>query len=196
MSYKKYILPLFILVALIQLVIPLKMILNEEAVISEGTLFKFKVAPVDPNDPFRGKYIALRYQETIFQVEDGKDWNSNQQVYVILTTDTDGFMKIKDVKKEKPSHTPDYVKAKITYIIGNQINLAYPFDRYYMEESKAYDAEHIYNNSLRDTIKHETYALIYVKEAKSVLQDVLIDGIPIKEHVLNTREVEPLKIDQ
>lgn len=191
MISKKYILPLFILVALIQLAIPIKMIFNEEIVISEGTAFKFKVAPIDPYDPFRGKYITLRYQETEFEVKNEKEWDRKQPVYVVLSTDPDGFMKIKDVVKEKPTHTSNYIKAKISYKSNNQIHLKYAFDSYYMEESKAYEAEQIYNHSLRDTLKHETYALIYVKDAKAVLQDVLIDGIPIKEHVLSARE--PIK---
>jgi len=190
MKNNKRLLLLFIIVALIQLAIPFKMILNEEMVITEGTPYKFKVAPVDPNDPFRGKYIALRFQETTYTVNNEEDWERNQTIYVVLTTDANGFMKIKKILAEKPNHTPDYIKADISYISNNKLHLKYPFDRYYMEESKAYEAEQYYNESLRDTMPHETYALVYVKDAKAVLQDVLIDDVSIKDIVINNRALE------
>jgi hypothetical protein len=53
-----------------------------------------------------------------------------------------------------------------------------------MEEKKAYDAEIVYNESLRDSIDHNTYALVFVKDGKAVLKDVLIDNISIKELVV------------
>ena len=66
---------------------------------------------------------------------------------------------------------------------SDEINIDYPFERYYMEESKAYDAERTYRESLRDTIEHSTYALVYVKEGRAVVDDVLIDDISIKDIV-------------
>ena len=53
MLSKKIIFPLFILVALAQLFVPAKMILDREDVLSTGTAFNFKTRPIDPTDPFR-----------------------------------------------------------------------------------------------------------------------------------------------
>ncbi len=184
MNNKKYLILAFIVVVLVQLFVPAKMIYDSENVIKEGVAFKFNTAPVDPNDPFRGKYITLRYKETNFKVSNEMDWKKNDLVYVTLTKDTEGFAKIQAVSKEKPSNNDNFVKATVDYVSNKKVlHFHYSFDRYYMEESKAYDAEIIYNESLRDTKEHNTYALVYIKDGEAVLDDVLIDGISIKEIV-------------
>ena len=38
---------------LVQWFVPLNMIMQQETVLKEGTPFKFKTQPIDPNDPFR-----------------------------------------------------------------------------------------------------------------------------------------------
>ncbi|MCP3932456.1 MAG: GDYXXLXY domain-containing protein, partial [Bacteroidetes bacterium] len=63
---------------------------------------------------------------------------------------------------------------------SNKLTIAYPFDRFYMEESKADDAEDIYREFQRDN-RRAAYALVNIKEGKAVLKDVLIDGISIRE---------------
>ena len=63
----------------------------------------------------------------------------------------------------------------------------YPFDRYYMEESKAYDAELTYRKSQLDT-SQIAYALVSIKDGEAVLKDVLINGVSIREIVIKERE--------
>jgi uncharacterized membrane-anchored protein len=161
------------------------MIWDREKVLETGIEHKFKTAPIDPSDPFRGKYINLSYEETIVQVENEKDWTRGEKVYVYLTSDDDGFTKIKSVSKEKPTDNQDFLKAKVRFITengSNKLTVEYPFDRYYMEESKAYEAELTFRESEQDTSKI-TYALVSVKNGQAVLKDVLIDGITIREIV-------------
>ena len=112
---KKYrLLAIFILVALVQVYIPAKMVLDSEGVLDSGTEYKFKTAPVDPTDPFRGKYITLRYKDNSVEVENESDWISGEEVYVILTKDVDGFARIKLISKEIPRYKVDYFKAKLS----------------------------------------------------------------------------------
>ncbi len=51
---------LFAVMCLAQWIVPGKMVYDSENTIAEGTLYKFKTAPVDPSDPLRGKYVTLR----------------------------------------------------------------------------------------------------------------------------------------
>ena len=184
MNNKKYLILAFIVVALVQLYVPAKMIFDSENILKEGTAFKFNAAPVDPNDPFRGKYITLNYKETDFKVSNEMEWRRNEIVYVTLINDVEGYAKIQAVSKEKPSNTIDFVKATVDYVSSKKVlHFHYSFNRYYMEESKAYDAEIVYNESLRNIKEHKTYALVYIKDGEAVLDDVLIDGISIKEIV-------------
>lgn len=185
MNNKKLLLTAFILVALAQLYVPTKMIWDKESVIDKGVEFKFKTAPIDPNDPFRGKYITLSYDENTVTVSDEQDWVEGEPIYVILVTDKSGYAKIQSVSKTNPTDNENYIKAKVGFTWGNASNtltIDYPFDRYYMEESKAYDAELTYRQSQQDTSKI-TYALVSVKNGDAVLRDVLIDGISIREVV-------------
>ena len=59
MNNKKFMLLAFIFVALAQLYVPAKMILDREAVLNKGTAYKFKTAPVDSNDILRVKLTFL-----------------------------------------------------------------------------------------------------------------------------------------
>lgn len=183
MNAKKLTLTAFILVVLAHWYVPAKMILDRETVLSSGTEYKFRTAPLDPSDPFRGKYITLRFNDTRYPLPTGAEWNPGEDAYVSLTTDREGFATIRSVSKKAPHRDTDYVKAKVNYVTNDSVNtilLEYPFDRFYMEEAKAPRAERVYNESLRDTTK-QTYALVSIKGNTAVLKDVLIDGISIRE---------------
>ena len=53
----KLIIGLFLGVSFIQIITPLSMIIKRESVLKNGGQFKFKTAPVDPYDAFRGRYV-------------------------------------------------------------------------------------------------------------------------------------------
>lgn len=82
---------------------------------------------------------------------------------------------IRLTKKETPENGP------------RTLTIHYPFDRYYMEESKAYDAELTYIQSQQDTSKI-TYALVSIKNGDAVLKDVMISGTSIKEIVKSNQK--------
>lgn len=189
MNNKNILLTAFIVVAIVQLAVPAKMIWDKERILETGKEFKFETAPIDPSDPFRGKYIVLQYKENSIQVDSKDAWVEGEKIYVILKTDSKGFAAINNVSKEKPADNTDYVKAKVQFISGvhsKTIGISYPFDRFYMEESKAYDAERAHIESQLDSTK-TTYALINIKNGDAVLKDVLIDGVSIAEIVKGNR---------
>ena len=176
---------IFLLVALVQLAAPASMILGREAVLRKGKAFHFESAPVDPNDPFRGKYITLSYKATTFPITDPDAWTYNQDVFVLLDTDSAGFARIAGVLPEAPEGSTDYLRARVSYIDRQETSTAlvidYPFDRFYMDEFKAKEAELAYNESLADTLR--TYAVVHVKDGQAVLADVMIDDRSIREWV-------------
>ncbi|UUC46162.1 GDYXXLXY domain-containing protein [Flavobacterium cerinum] len=183
MKTKQFVL-LFSIVALIQLAVPTSMIWENQKTIENGTVYKFKTAPIDPNDPFIGKYIALQYALESFPSKDSI-WESGDPVFIYLGKDTDGFATLKKAVKNKEKDNPDdYVIAKVNYNFDGVVHFIFPFNTYYMEESKAYDAETAYREQVRDTTSsYPTYALVHVKDGKAVLSDVIIKNTPIKEYV-------------
>lgn len=182
---KKIIYPAFFLMVLVQLYIPSRMIFHKEVVLVSGTAYKFKAAPVDPNDPFRGKYITLSFDENSFQTADTSEWEQGETIYVDLTTDSAGFAKVLDISRTEPMDREDYIKASVSYSVSDTMTMVfiqYPFDRFYLEESKAPEAEITYNESLRDT-NQVTYALVLVKKGDAVVKDVMIDEVSIVDIV-------------
>ena len=189
MNYKKFLFPAFVLLALAQLFVPANMIMEQEDVLRTGHAYKFKTAPFDPYDPFRGKFIYLAFEANTFEVPDESVWDYQEPVFVSLTTDEQGFAKIKNVYKEKPDSESDFVMAESMGKDYNTSNLIveYEFDRFYMEESKAFEAEQAYRESSIDS-SMVAYALVKVKNGHAVLENVFINDVPIKEVVEKGRE--------
>lgn len=184
MKSKNILLAGLILVALLQLFVPAKMIWDREDVLASGADFKFKVALIDPNDPFRGKYINLSYKENTFTPAHG-DWIPGEAIFVALTTDDSGFAKITSVSKTRPTENQNFIKANVSYLTentSNKLTIDYPFDRFYMEESKASEAELTLRRSQQDEGK-TAYALVSIKNGDAVIKDVMIDGHSIREVV-------------
>ncbi len=178
---KKTLLITFIVVALIELAVPIKMILGKENILSTGKEYRFRTAPVDPYDPFRGKYITLSFDANNFDVNNEEFWHQDDDVYVLLGKDEKGFAKIIDISKQEPLNTKfDYVKAKIQYAYGDRVTIDYTFNKFFMEESKAPNAESVYRETARDT-SQTAYALVSVKEGDAVLKDVIINGTSISK---------------
>lgn len=186
MISKKLHILLFIAVALIQLYIPAGMILDREDVLKTGKQFKFRTAPIDPADPFRGKYVALDFRNNIYEDIQNRRWLPNEEIYAEIVENKEGFAEIAYISKTKPPGYTNYIKVRVLYVNTNnntsQVNIVFPFDRYYMEETKAPLAEKRYLESLRDT-GNTTFALVKIKEGSAVLEDVMINKRSLKDLV-------------
>ena len=186
----KLALPAFVLMVLVQLYVPARMIFQKEHVIMDGKEFRFRTAPIDPNDPFRGKYITLSFNATEVKVQDSVDWYTGDPVFVYLTTDSAGYAIIQSLTKDQPFELDDYVNATVDYVIADTVStvfISYPFDRFYMEESKAPAAEQIYNEAAVDT-NQVAYAVVMIKSGEAVVRDVMIDGVSILDLIKKQQE--------
>ncbi len=183
MFNKKMLLLLFILIAIIQITVSASMIINREIILKSGKLYKFRTAPVDPYDAFRGRYVALSLDSRIVPFDDGEDYARRQTVFALITEDERGFARIERVQKERPDHER-YIKAKIGYIdkVKNTISLILPFNRFYMDEFEAPRAEeaHRKSSSKEDS---ETYITVRVKSGQGVIEGLYIDDKHIREYL-------------
>jgi hypothetical protein len=178
-----YIFLLFIVVVLAQIFVPAKMIYDQENVIAKGTAYKFKTQPVDPSDPFKGKYIRLNYDVNSAPSND-TTWMPSAPIYITLTTDEAGFAIVKAISKEVPEDL-DYLELKVNWYNAyeKRVEFSLPFDEFYMNENKAYDAEVAHINAQRDSVPNNTYALVYVLNGIAVLDNVFINEVPIGDYV-------------
>lgn len=180
---KNYSILFLLVIALVQLYIPAKMIWGYESIIQNGAAHKFKTAPIDPADPFRGRYIRLDFEATSTAIPDASIWDINQEIFVQFRINAEGFSEIADITKSPPEQQADFVKAKVDYVIDDSIPkifIEYPFTRYYMEESKAPYAEEVVFKAATDS-NSVTYALVYIKNGTAVIKDVLINNESLKE---------------
>lgn len=181
-NLSKWVIPAFVLLCVAQLYLPTKIIADRENVVSKGKLFRFKVAPLDPNDPFRGKYITLRYEADSVKVKNVNEWMRNAKVYVLLKADSNGYAAIAGISASRPENQVDYVQATIAVLNledKSTIQIEYPFNRFYMEESKAVKAESMFLETLRSP-QSNAYAQVYVREGNAVIDDVVINGKSVK----------------
>lgn len=185
MKSNKLLYILLVIVVIAQLWIPAKMILDQQKTIDEGFTHQFRIEPIDPNDPFRGKYLIINYEDDSFEVDTSEIWEQKQPVYLTFTIDSLGFSVIKEVLKEKPDSITNYLSTKINWISNyetKELHINYPFKRYYLNEVKAPKAESIYVESTNDSTSL-CWATVIIKEGNAVLIDVLIDSVSILELV-------------
>lgn len=181
---KNLLLSIFAITCLLQWFVPLNMIWSQEKILKEGTVFKFKTRPVDPTDPFRGKYIVLNFEADIFKTSNLEAWEEGDKVYVLIKNDDEGFAQIATIEKTKPLEKVHFIEATIKQIWGKnpyRIQVSYPFERFYMEENKAPEAEKLVRQLMRQT-DTQIYAKVWVKAGKAALDDVIVGDESIKTH--------------
>ena len=180
---KRFVFPLFVVVAIAQLTVPGLMVIEQEDVLKTGVAFKFETTPIDPYDPFRGKYVVLGFKNDQIDVGEDSTWRSGDKVYVSIKNDVNGFAEISSVSNEPPTKE-SYFKASVDWVHKDDdkyfVYIDFPFDRFYMGEFKAQDAEDAHRDAARDST-NVTYALVYIKGGKAVLDDVLINDVSIRE---------------
>lgn len=182
---KSYLIVIFVLMCVAQWYVPGAMILEQEDVLRTGKAFRFKTAPIDPTDPFRGKYITLDFESEIFKHEKGRRWERGETVFVLLRENEDGFARISDIAESEPDGAIDFLKAEVAFSDEETVWIKYPFDRFYLEESKASDAEKIYweRQTDQNDSTQTAYALVRIKNGQAVLEDVLINDRSIVDIV-------------
>lgn len=176
---------LFILLVFVQWYVPGSMIVKHENVLKTGQAFKFKTQPIDPADPFRGRYVTLQYEADEFQIQNPQDWKREEEIFVLIGEDGEGFAQIEKVSKTPFEESPNYVKASINYVNTNsapKLQIQYPFNVLYMGEFKAPKAETLHRESNRDS-SQIAYGLVKVKNGAAILEDVFINDVSISELV-------------
>jgi uncharacterized membrane-anchored protein len=175
----------FVVLALIQAAVPLFMIARREATLRDGVQYKFRTAPVDPADPFRGRYVALRMEQESVVVPSGADFRRGERVFAVLEQTPDGFARLGDVSRTRPGSNA-YIKARVRYPQSwgstNTVSLDLPFDRYYMNEKQAPKAEQAYWQHSRRT-SQTAYITVRVKSGSAVLENLYIGDKKVEDYI-------------
>ena len=173
---KSWRLVVFVLVALVQLAVPASLIWKREQTLRHGTIWKFRTAPVDPVDAFRGRYIALEFEAESQQISPPADVESGRTVFVTLRTNGEGFAEIDQVLA-KPPAGDDFFEGRLA---GKTISL--PFDKYWATERDAPAADAAYRaESRRD--KRNAFVTVRVFRGDAALEQLYLDNQPLGEYL-------------
>jgi uncharacterized membrane-anchored protein len=169
---------LFAGMALVQLAAPGYMIYSREMTLAHGEAFRFRCAPVDPYDAFRGRYVAINVPETARSVPvTGRKPAYGMQVYAILAEDEAGFAYYGSVSFEKPAGKP-YIKTTVIRTSGNKAILRFPFGRYYMNAYLAPEAEKAYRQNRSGG---DTFITVRVRAGSAAPEELYLGGKPVRE---------------
>lgn len=174
----------FVAVAVAQLAVPLSQMRKYEDILHTGAAYKFRTAPVDPYDAFRGRYVALNYADTVATLRQGEKFEYREPAYVALQKDEAGFVKFGEMSSTPPVHG-DYLRVEYLHTSGRgtKAHFRLPFDRFFMEEKKAPRAEAVYrkHGNRRNQAGNPTYVVVRVKGGRGVIQDLYIKDKPIRD---------------
>ena len=178
----------FLLMVAAQWYAPLSIIVQANDTIDEGHEYLFKTRPVDPSDPFRGKYITLSFEAENYIAHDSTEtkFAPYSTVYAVLDSDSLGFAKIAHIQAGEPDNAVDYIPVEFQsgWYDSTSMNVLvrFPFSRFYLEESKASETEQLYWQSRSDSTS-VCYAKVKVLNGDTKLTDVIINDSSIVDVV-------------
>ena len=175
-----------VVVALVQLAVPVTMICQHQALLRTGRAYKFRTRPVDPADAFRGRYVRLAFEQ------DHAPWRApdavqyGMELFAQVVEGADGFAVIGEVAPVRPTQG-DYLKVATAWhewgTKAGSVHFTLPFDRYYLAEGKAPQAEKIYReHNARHLTNANTYVVVRIKDGAAALAELYVADKPIQDY--------------
>ncbi len=176
MKTKKIIFAAF---ALIIVLIPLYLIFKSEDVLKNGHQHKLRLQGYDPMDPFRGKFLRIRFENSV-RCETGM--KEGDLGFVLLEKDTSGFSHFSYVQKERPPHS-DYVEAKIIMVYEGRAELDFDnLNKYFINEDQAGEAEEIIADFTR-MAPDKIHLNIRVLDGEARIEDIIVKSKKLLDYI-------------
>lgn len=170
---------IFILIALAQLAVPVITVWGRIQTLKLGRVWKFKAAPADPEDPIRGRYVALRFSAEEFPQPSAL--LTSGPVYALLRESPDGFAEIYQISAT-PVRGDNVVRVRpVGFWSGNQ-RVAFPFDQLWLSEKAAPNAEQAYRENSRRG-KENAYVTVRVRDGDAALEQLYINNQPLHDYL-------------
>ena len=169
---------IFIFVALLQLSVPALMAWSRVQTLTHGRVWKFKTAPIDPEDAVRGRYVMLNFAAEEFPQPSAV---LTTPVYALLKESPDGFAEIDQISAT-PVRGDNVIKVEPVSFWSGKQHVAFPFDKFWLTEKIAPEAEKAYReNSQRG--KENAYVTVRVRNGDAALEQLYIDNQPLTDYL-------------
>ena len=179
----------FALATVAQWLVPLAGVWRHERVVSRGMPMRIECVAPDPYDPLRGRYLAVRPEQEIVPSPAGMPEEGSVPVWATLVAGADGLARIESLSLE-PVTGPHVIRLTARRRPWDRdaedTRLEWPFDRFYVNERLAPDADELVAGRLR--AGGRPVAEIRLLDGRAVLVDVLLDGASIREVVRRRSE--------
>lgn len=179
---------LFAVVAVVQLGVLASMIFGNERVLEEGEAFRFRTAPIDPRDPFRGEYVALEFAEESRDIPYLEEpLHVGQTVFATITQPEGGEALITAISMDRPTGEVPYLTCTVDwspYTDSAVTRVSFPFDRYYLEEGDGPKTEKLIAPQWNEGVPQEAlpaHAIVRILEGEAVIQDLVVGDRSIHE---------------
>lgn len=181
---------LFALMCAAQLAVPASLVIKHEQTRADGSFWKFQAAPVDPADPFRGRYVRLGFaveREPVLMADPGLIYVAyDTRMYAELEPGPHGFARLARLHQQRPVDADvDYLDVFVRQMRVNETKedegrppaamVRLPFDRYYLPEHRAPQVERDYAEAARDA-QDDTYVEVHVRHGHAALMTLVLDG--------------------
>lgn len=194
---KRIMLALFLLTVASGVYYPVSKIIRFEFPRTAPTVFRFKSELRDPYDPFRGRYVALSTPNYTFVADKLKEdvRRNSKKVYAVLENGEDGWAEVIGLVLEPEPGKPavridhfwyDQVRADM----GVRYHVSLPFNRFYMNEALAPEAERAFLKAARTVGSECTIVVKVYDDGNFAITDIEIDGVPIRKFLEETRGEE------
>lgn len=157
---KKIRLLVFLLTVIAGMIYPVYKIIKLEYPEQIPAVYRFRCGVVDPYDPFRGRYVTFRALPDRTPA-DGATYRYGENIYAVLGVDAAGTATVLRLSKTIPT-SGDFIIVKYnrngTAFDGNEATdrkerwhfFSFPFERFYLNEKHAPEAEKIVAKLSRD----------------------------------------------
>ena len=178
---------LFIISMLLMLAVPVQMIYTYENILDEGEIHRFKPRPIDPSNPFQGRYVRLYFEDRELEYTGARDiFERGNMAYVSLEKDAEGISHAKQIYLSPPKDQA-YVKVEISSSGKEHVRFRYPFSEYYMNEKMAPLAEtEVRKHSNRNEV--EVYVDVRIKDGEGIIEQLYVKDQPIEDFLRERME--------
>ena len=182
---------LFGLLCAAQLALPLSLVVKHERTRSSGSPWRFQTAPVDPGDPFRGRYVRLSFvaeRNAVPMANSGLLYiRDDTRMYAELAADDKGYARLVRLHEQRPA-SGEYLDVFVRHMeykdepgrthSAPAAFVRLPFDRYYLPEALAPMVEQDYARASREA-QANTYAEVRVRDGHAALVNLVLDGTAV-----------------
>ena len=158
---------------------------------------RFRVTAHDPYDPMRGRYLRLRVDCPVKEgVKSPAGYSRNlvENVTAVLEKDEAGFAVVSALLKRNDTPPADKPFVKDTtpgfgWVAEEKriSGVLMPFDRFFLNEPLAKDAEKLLRKVTRDPKRSAVLVVDIHRDGNWAVKELLIDGKPILEVLRGTK---------